>query len=213
MGERQTGAEARQQYIDLMGQELGVAYDTLRNDVTLAFAHRALYRELYSDTERLQVLNDVAGTLFYVLQRMLLWDVLLELARLVDSPQTGRKKNLTLHSLPSLIPDPALRTRVDQRLATSTSACSDAVIWRHRRIAHRDLAVATNPDNTHLPEIPFARIDAALVSCADLLNELESHYNNGATVEYAMIGRSVRADGLFYFLEKGLDSERNGRGL
>jgi hypothetical protein len=206
---RQSAEEAREQYVSLMGPDLGRAYDVLRNDVTLAFTNWAIYRELYSDSDRLRLLNDVAGTLFAVLQRTLLWDVILQLARLVDASETGKKQNLTLQSLPALIRDDNLRRDVEAGVAACRAACESAVVWRHRRLAHRDLGVALRPETEPLPEIAFADIEQALASFQDLLNLLEGHFNNGATVAYSMISHSVRADGLVHFLERGLAAEAN----
>ena len=190
-----------------MGPDLGRAYDVLRNDVTLAFTNWAIYRELYSDPERLRLLNDVAATLFAMLQRTLLWDVILQLARLVDAPETGRKQNLTLQSLPPLVLDAALRRDVEAGVAACCIACESAVVWRHRRLAHRDLGVALQPENDPLPEILFDSIEQALALFQALLNLLEEHFNNGGTVAYSMIRLSVKADGLMYFLKKGLEAE------
>jgi hypothetical protein len=211
---RQTAEEARQQYIDLMGADLGLAYDVLRNDAALAFANWAVYRELYSDPDRLRLLNDVAGTLFGVLQRTLLWDVILQLARLVDTPESpGKKQNLTLQSLPSLIQDANLRRSVEAGLTTCRTACASAIVWRNRRLAHRDLGVALRPEAEPLPDIAFADIEQALTSFQELLNLLEAHFNDGATTAYSMIGHSVRADGLAHLLEQGLEAEANGAEL
>jgi hypothetical protein len=206
---RQSAEEAREQYISLMGSDLGSAYDVLRNDVTLAFTNWAIYSELYSDADRLRLLNDVAGTLFAVLQRTLLWDVILQLARLVDAPETGKKQNLTLQSLPALIPDDNLRRELEASVGACRAACESAVVWRNRRLAHRDIGAALQPETEPLPEIAFADVEQALALFQDLLNLLEAHFNNGATVAYSMISHSVRADGLAYFLARGLSAEAN----
>ena len=80
-------------------------------------------------------------------------------------------------------------------------------MWRNRRLAHRDLGIALQPETAPLPEIAFDSIEQALASFQALLNQLEGHFNSGGTVEYSMIRLSVKADGLMYFLEKGLEAE------
>ena len=122
-------------------------------------------------------------------------------------PETGRKQNLTLQSLPPLIADARLRTSVEEHVESALAACQDTIVWRNRRLAHRDLGVAIGAEKESLPEIPFASVDVALTSFEGLLNVLEAHFNNGARVEYQMIGLSMRADSLIYFLEKGLGTE------
>ncbi len=205
VAKRQTGPEIRDEYVVLMGEPLGLAYNVLRNDLTLAYAYWKVYRELYTDEERLAVLNDSAGTLFFLLQSLLLHGVLLQLAVLVDRPATRDKKNLTLRSLPSLVA-PELQSRLESLISSACGSCDSVVAWRNRRLAHRDHDVAL--EAVDLPEVPFTGIDDALESAARVLNCVEAHYNKNASVAYGMVELGGSADSLVYFLRKGLDAER-----
>lgn len=52
-----------------MGPSLGAAFQVLSHDVLLAFANRAVYEELYGQSERVELLREVAGGFFGLLQR------------------------------------------------------------------------------------------------------------------------------------------------
>jgi hypothetical protein len=146
---------------------------------------QAHYRQLYSSQERIDLFNDAAGTFFGILQDILLRDTLLALARLIDRAETGTKQNLTLQRLPSLLNNHVeLQAAVAADVDSAKSVCKAAVGWRNRRIAHRDLDVALSEEKAPLPEIPFDDINDALATIAKLLNRLEAHFNNGATVMY-----------------------------
>jgi AbiU2 len=203
----QTPEQVRDGYIELMGPKLGTAYDVLRYDVTLIFANRSLYRQLYADPERVRLLGDVAGNFFGLLRSTLLLDIVLQMARLVDKPATCGKLNLTLQSLPSLVSDPELRSSVEEYVASACAACQAATDWRNRRLAHRDWHVADGSTEDPLPDVSLDAIDSALATFATLLNHLESHFNNGATTAYDWVEMGG-ADGLFFFLQRGLDAEQ-----
>lgn len=206
------GAEQRGQYIPLMGSELGPAYCFLQRDLMVVIASWKLCGQLYT-AEHIRLFDETAGTFFGLLQRILLDDTILGLARLVDRAETGEKQNLTLQRLPSLLRDhPELQSAVAADVAAAKSGCQAAVDWRNRRIAHRDLDVALSIAQAPLAEIPFKDIDKALETIAGILNRLEAHFNSGATVMYdglEMGGGGVES--LVFFLERGLEAEQKGK--
>lgn len=189
-----------------MGPELGPAYEVLSYDVTLAFANRSLYEQLYGRPERVEVLRDVAGGFFVLLRNTLLLDIVLQVARLVDRTETGGKPNLTLQSLPALVSDPELRLEIDDLVGSACDACVSAVDWRNRRLAHRDRPIALGMTEAALPGVTLPEIDKALAIFATLLNRIEAHFENGATTMYESV-QGISADGLFHFLKVGLDAE------
>ncbi len=189
-----------------MGPSLGAAFQVLSHDVLLAFANRAMYQELYGQSERVELLREVAGGFFGLLQRTLLLDILLQLARLVDRPETGGKPNLTLQSLPALVSDPALRLEIEDLVRSACDACVSAVDWRNRRLAHRDRPIALGMTDAALPGVTLPEIDKVLAIFATLLNRVESHFENGATTMYESV-QGISTDSLFHFLKVGLDAE------
>ena len=191
-----------------MGPELGTAFDVLRYDVVLAFASWALYKQLYTDPERVRVLHQAAPYFSNLLGFTHRLDVVLQLARLVDKPDTGGRDNLTLQRLPLLVTEPGLRSRVTSVVKSACIACQGPIDWRNRRLAHRDLPLALAAADEPLPEISGDDIDSALRSFADVLNLIEAHFDNGVTTAYEFMNQGREADGLFYLLERGLEADR-----
>ena len=200
-------ADFSAQYTALMGPDLGPVYAVLSYDVTLAFASRAVFEQLFGQQGRVEILHDVAGRFFGILRNALLLDLVLQVARLVDRPQTSGRQNLTMQSLSPHVLDPALQLDVEGLVQSACGACRSVVDWRNRRLAHRDREFALSTTDELLPDVKLADIDGALQTFAEILNRLQAHFENGATTAYDWVQKGS-ADGLFYFLEKGLDAER-----
>jgi hypothetical protein len=55
---------------------------------------------LYAEAERLAFLNATAPQFFWHLQRLLHFDMLLTIARMLDEPDTAGNKHLSIRRLP-----------------------------------------------------------------------------------------------------------------
>ena len=104
----------------------------------------------------------------------------LHLARLTDSPETGKKLNLTVCNLPNLVPDEDLKKQLSalvEDVRQKTAFCRD---WRNRRFAHRDLMLAMQDGGAKpLPAATKEKFFEALQAVSDLLNLMERFYFKG----------------------------------
>jgi hypothetical protein len=93
-----------------MGHELGSSFHELSRKLIELHVVWQQYRQLFGDEpETVHLLNRTSGLFFKIVQDEL-WDsVLLGISRMTDPPQTGKRKNLTVQSLPVLIDDFTLR--------------------------------------------------------------------------------------------------------
>src|SRR5713101_3053694 len=114
MAAYRTAYQLREQRIKDMGQELGLIYDALTNEVAWLHAKWNQYRQLYAHSpERVALLNEVGGHFFGMVQDALFESVILQVSRVTDPPQSVRKKdNLSLQGLSGTIPDRALAAKV-----------------------------------------------------------------------------------------------------
>jgi hypothetical protein len=199
-----------EQCIQEMGHELGTTYAALRNEAFWAYSKWNQYKQLYArSSERIDLLNQVAGFFFGLTQTSLLEDVILHLARLTDPLDSGKnKENLTLYKLPKLIADAQLKADIDKLIETTSSTWETARAWRNRHLAHRDFALAMVSSANPLPGISREDIEAALLSVRAVLNRLAKHYWNSevAYQQFTAIGRD--ADTLVYYLNLGLRAEK-----
>jgi len=204
-----TRSEIQAQYVVAMGRELGEMCAALYHKVAWVHLRWALYKQLFGKSDRrIALLNETAGSFFGVLQGVLLDDVVLELARLVDSPKSCGKANLTLLRIPGLIADQELRPEIEAMVDSAEGACAKARDQRNRRLAHNDLSLAVETSAKPLPAIGIADVESALAAVRDLLNRLDSHYLN-STVAYEYVGTGpTDGDSLVHYLNKGLQAEQ-----
>jgi len=72
----------------------------LRSAVVWLHGHWIIYRQLYAkSSERIELLNERAGTFFSLLQNILLHDTVLAIARLTDGSEIRGRENLVLGQL------------------------------------------------------------------------------------------------------------------
>jgi len=200
-----TADEVRENDIAAMGEGLGTVYSELSNSCAWIHWKWADFIELFGTSpERIELLNQSAGSFFWQLQTSLWNDILLHLARLTDRPRTGRD-NLTLQRLPELVV-PRLRARVKDLLEDVTRQCAFARDWRNRRLAHDDLALALG-DSTARPLTPASRkmVADALAAVVRLMNHVHGHYHDGEVMYEMLVDHSAVA--LLYVIRDGIEAE------
>lgn len=154
------------------------------------------FRDLFSDAERLAVLNGVAGPLMALLQDVLWENLLLQVARLTDPVQTAGHKNLTFQQIPAFFTDQREKHReLSAHVQDAVDAAAFARDWRNRRIGHRDLEHSLDRQAKPLEKASLERVDAALAAIHRILDTI-------ARYERAQLSRqpsgSDAADAFFY---------------
>src|ERR1035437_78453 len=207
-----TADEAEQKYIVAMGPDLGRFYYLLVNECVLLHLEWAEYRVLFgTNPERIDLMNQAARWFVFRLQDTLWERTLLQIARLMDPPNSGKnKENITLRGLLELV-DPVIRYKIDDLLKIAQEKCAFSIDWRKRRIAHRDLALALNENAKPLETASRLRVDGALEAIATVLNAVEFHYMDNGTVAYEYTIKPLGgAMALLDLLREGLEA-RAGR--
>jgi hypothetical protein len=164
--------------------ELARVHHVLWADVSLLYQRWTTFTSFYSDQETVSVLEWAAGGFFALLQRVLLDDLYLGIARLADPPSTGAQNNLVLRSLLLHIPptELPLRDKCDAAIADFEEKAQFARPVRHKRLAHRDEAVATGASSVLDYLVSREDIESALRSAASVLNKVDSHYEDRTTM-------------------------------
>lgn len=187
----QSMEQVADQYRSLMGEELGASFWQLHKKLIELHMLWQQYRQLYgTDSESIELLNRTAGLFFKILQDEL-WDsVLLAISRMTDPPATGKKKNLTIQSLPDLIPDRSLKDELDRLCAAAVAQAEFARQHRNKRIAHQDHGYAHDPVANPLSGISRERVEAMLTTLRAVLNLLNRHYKDSTTMYEDFIDES-----------------------
>ena len=89
-----TSLENKADHVSKMGEEIGLIYDALWQEIAWIHKKWAEYVALFGTTpERIELLNQAAPSFFRTVQDSMWEDVLLHLARLTDSPRSmGKNK-------------------------------------------------------------------------------------------------------------------------
>lgn len=177
-----TGDEIKSRNIAVMGDDLGKQYTALFQEFTALYLYWKEFLELFgTNDKRIDRLNKAAPGFFQMLQEQQFETNMLHLARLTDSPETGKKLNLTVCNLPNLVTDEGLKKQLSalvEDVRQKTEFCRD---WRNRRFAHRDLLLAMQDGlATKLPAATKGSFFEALEAVSDLLNTVERFYFKGA---------------------------------
>src|SRR4051812_43338201 len=122
---------------------------SLQQEVIGIHAYWINYRQLFAHSQaRLDLLNDCAGSFFYIVQDVLLADVQLSLSKLADPPATFGKENASLERLANAIiavsaseSSPQEASELPKLLEDYRTACKGIVGRRNKALAHADLAV------------------------------------------------------------------------
>jgi hypothetical protein len=140
-----TSEQVKQRFVAEMGEPLGGLYYHLWSEVIELHSLWHEFVELYGKKpERVDLLNQAASSFFSLAQNLMWQETILQITRLTDSPQKGKQRRLTLRALSRLVNEP-LRDAIEatlQDLGRKAAFCRD---WRDRHIAHRDFALATEP--------------------------------------------------------------------
>lgn len=114
----------------------------LRSEVVWIHGHWIIYRQLYGkSSERVDLLNESAGTFFSLLQNILLHDTVLGIARLTDRSEISGRENLVLSQLVEKLDSTryADRTkRLTERLVSIEGICEPLRKMRNRKVAHSE---------------------------------------------------------------------------
>jgi hypothetical protein len=206
--------EAKAYNIEKMGEALGSQFSALWQDLTYLHMAWKEYVTLFgTKRERLDILNKAAPGFFRLVQDELFAIVTLSIARLTDpTASMGQKgkENLTVKNFPGLIKDEETKELVGLFIDAAETACDFAREWRNKWIAHRDLKLALEDEPALLlPNVEIEKVNAALESLVDVMNEVEKHYC-GSETDYKFAGRLGGASSLLYVLHSG-NKERDAR--
>ncbi len=197
--------ETKKQRIEKMGRELGEVYNELWQEVVWLHLKWNEYVTLFGKEEsRVELLNKAAATFFRVVQDVLVEDIILHIARLIDKPETMKKKNLTILALPSLISDADTKSKVEDLIKEAKRKAKFCTDWRNRRLAHRDLDLALNQRAHPLKNASRKKINEALSGIGSVIKAVSQQYMGIADCILKPVGVHFNAETLIGIIEDGI---------
>jgi hypothetical protein len=157
-------------------------YDELRSEITWLHGRWLTYRELFAESQRrIELLNEAAGTFFYIIQEVVMDEVQVCLSKLTDPASSRKHENLSLEQLQSQLKqygDTDLAAKCCALLNVIHDKCHVFRVRRHKILAHLDLPTAMKQLPQPLPGVSRQMIEDALGSVREYMNMIEMHYND-----------------------------------
>ncbi len=169
------------------------------------------FKQVFGSDRKVKLLNETAPVFFGYLWNLMLFDILLSIARLTDPPKTKVKsivkENLSFDNLVLEIKDASLQSQVSQQILALKGKMKAVKTWRDEKIAHNDLL--RQMKEIPLPTIQFSEITAALALIRGIMNVFHQQFNL-QTVWYEVCFKHDPEDGksLMYHLKYGFDASR-----
>lgn len=204
-----TAEQTQSENIQVMGEELGETYSALWQELARLHQKWLQYVTLFGTSpKRIELLNEVAPRITYAIQKALWLDIVLHIARLADSAETGKgaamKKNLSLERLKNILKNSSEAEEIQYHMNIVKDSSAFARDWRHRSYAHRDLEIATGKNCEPLKTASRVKVKAALTTMAEFMNLVARTHGLPITV-FDVDGSGAGAD-----VERFLRTLRNG---
>ena len=208
MSRHQSGNEVKQNHIEVLGKEFGEYYNLLYNEILWINYRWIEYKELFGKKEsRIEVLNESAPHLFYIIQKSLWESIILGITRISENSVVSGKQTLSIKTLPKFIDEANFNNEIQlaiKSIIIETKYCRDR---RNRTIAHKDLKYSLDKNAKPLKPLSRNKIDKILNSFFNLLNLIESKYFK-STVMFDFMMSEKGALSLLHILKDGLDARK-----
>lgn len=165
------------------------------------------FRQIFGSKEKAALLNDTAPVFFSYLWNLILYDISLSTAKLLDPGTQNKNENLSFENLCSEIPDNSLRVELLKLISELKGRTKDIKIWRDKKIAHNDLTHSLKINS--VPPIQADDLTEAMAVIQKIMNMLHQKFS-GFTQRYEFCFAHDPGDGksLMYHLKYGFDASR-----
>ena len=217
MSAHKTSDEVRQDYIQVMGEDLGENFYLLWDEFAQLHLKWGEYVKLFlTNPLRIDLLNRAAGRFFQILNDSLLKDCLLHIAQLTDPKESCGNENFTIQRLPNLISDERLKQQLKELIIIVKEKVEFCRKLRNKLLAHMDLDIVLGRSVEPLDIPTQAEIENALKAIGDVLNAVHGHYYIDSYIPFEYMKNMPNprgAEALLYVIEDGLwtEEERNKR--
>jgi hypothetical protein len=198
----------------LIPTEISEVFYRLHNELFILYMKWNSFKTLYCTSDDNIKLLDESAKGFFVMHGDIMRDnIMMSICVLTDpaSSRVGReiRNNLTLKHVADIIPskDTSLIDEVNQLFESAKSPWEPFRSHRNRRIGHYDLNTVLKKTDELLPGVSISDVDTALSLIANVLNAIETFYDNNKTAYHHGIYQEGNAKELMDFLKRSADLE------
>lgn len=171
--------------------------------------------QLFDTSEKIALLNATAPSCFRVLHESLRHDIIMSFGRLLDRAGDGGNKNLSLERLLNNLVsycDVVFVRELQDDLDKLRTDCQPILLWRNRRVGHRDLSTAMKFEEEPLPNVTRPFIIECLRRIETLMNSIESQFKSSRSGFSHPLLRGP-ADDLIFWLNLAHDAAEKEKKL
>jgi AbiU2 len=164
----------------------------IESEVVWLHGRWSIYRQLFGTSpERIDLLNESAGTFFNVLNQILLHDVQLSISKLGDPAGQGSRMNMTLAALVEAFGacgESTLVAKLEPLLLVFDASCTKSRHRRNKWIAHFDLETMLGLEVNPRQGPSRDEIEVALKALRAIMNCVKLHFLDSQTMyeDFAM---------------------------
>ena len=173
----QLRSQRRQLRIQQFGNHLGEAFFALENETHVAYEKLYLFKEIYLNSNRMDLMNNVSPGFFGIVASSLLESLVLHVTRSTDRAKTGPNENVTLFQFSEHLNEPD-RTVVSPYVDTARDVAKPVINWRHKHYAHLDLATILNAE---ISSVALTQIEDSLDSIEEAIKRIEDQVTSNVT--------------------------------
>jgi hypothetical protein len=200
--------EVEREHLRAFGEDLGAVFHALFSEVVWLQDKWREYCTLFTDSVlRVDLLNESAGRFFGQLQAVLWEDVLMQISRLTDRSEMGKRENLSIQQFVRLCERTEFAARITSAVQQAADAAAFARDWRNRYIAHRDLPLALNRDAPGLAHASQKAVTDAVDAISAVIKLLHQEYLK-FDVDLEVAGGLGDAEDLLRVLDDGVRAGR-----
>ncbi|GJL73385.1 MAG: hypothetical protein NMNS01_25840 [Nitrosomonas sp.] len=168
-----------------MDNELNKAFEKSQQELTHLYYRWIMYVQIFgTNTHRIDLVNQTASNFLIEFQWLVIDNMVLALSKFTDPVRMRGNDNLSFPYLIEHIKKTDKNEIVDdlkQTLKDLNETTKHFRDIRNKRIAHNDMAVSLDSDESPLPGVSRADVNAALKVAGDFLNKIELAYLNSTT--------------------------------
>ena len=196
-------------------KEASEVFHRLQHELLILYTKWNSFKTLYcTSDENIELLDESAMGFFIMHGDIMRDNIMMAICVLTDPASSnvkgGERDNLTLRHLASLVAshDSALAGELNRMLESAKTSWEPFRSHRNRRIGHFDLRTALRETDELLPDVGVTDVDSALSLVADVLNAVETFYDEHATTYHDGVYQEGNADELMEFLKRNVYLEK-----
>jgi len=176
-------------------------FEELCDEATTLTRYWALWQQLYSNQQYVDLMRETAIHFFGMHQQLLREAILLRIHRLLDNAGSHDDQTASLETLLQMLLErdaAPLGRRLKKQLKTLRKQCADVKDWRHRQIAHLDLRTVFMR-GAPLKPVQVQTVAEAVRGINAFLTEFGSHFGYAVRVAVG----DLDGDTLMFLLKAG----------